>query len=157
QPVGPELPLKRQIPRVNVQCLHVRLLGEKQSPRCKRRILVQAVRKRASAIVSPWSVQTTAGLRERRASAPGIGSGGVLAPYTGHESVPVGIRRAKRCSAIAFHIPCESDARRKMPPLLVDAGLVWKTGITREIESGWSVFEHTAINALDESIVIEVV
>src|SRR5439155_23620784 len=70
QPVGPKLPLKREIPRVNVQRLHIRLLGEKQSTRRKRRILVQDVRERTSTVVSPWSIQSTAGLGERRAAAP---------------------------------------------------------------------------------------
>src|SRR5207237_4729601 len=59
QPVDPKLPLKREIPRVNIECLHVRLLGEKQSTRRERRILVHDVREWTSAVVSPWSIQTT--------------------------------------------------------------------------------------------------
>ena len=44
-----------------------------------------------------------------------------------------------------------------MPPLIVDAGLARKTRIAREIESSRSVLEHAAIDAVDESVVIEVV
>ena len=94
QPVGPNLPLKREIPRINVERLHVRLLGEKQSTRRKRCILVDDVREGTSTIVSPWSIQTTARLSECRAAAPRIGAGGVFAPYTGHENVSVGVRGA---------------------------------------------------------------
>ena len=44
-----------------------------------------------------------------------------------------------------------------MPPLIVDAGLARKTRIAREIESRRSIIEHGAVDALEESVVIEVI
>src|SRR5262245_44927789 len=80
-----------------------------------------------------------------------------VAPVAGHKRVCISVRSAYGGAAVSAHVPCETQARREIRPLVVNPFQTWKARIAGINETGRSVFEHAALETLFESVVVEVV
>src|SRR5947199_2750328 len=133
-------------------------MRQEQTAWNERRIFIDDVGEWTSSwITRPRSIQAASRRRNGRTATPWVGTGRVFTPNAGHENIAVGARGPNRGPAITRHVPGKSDTWREMPPLIVDSRLADETRITGKIEARGCVLEYRAVDAVDESCVVEVV